>query len=235
MKITILTLFPEMFTGPLSLSILKHAQEKKLVQLTIRDIREFGMGKHKQVDDTPYGGGIGMVMRVDVLHAALESVRENLLAEEQKVILMSAKGATFTQSKAKSFTTLKHLIIICGHYEGVDERVTAFIDAEISVGDFVVTGGEIPAMLITDCVTRLLPGVLKTGVTDHESFSLGEERYLEYPQFTNPRSYRGADVPEILLSGDHKKIATWRLSQAKEKTTRERPDLLKRTKEEQGN
>lgn len=229
MKITILTLFPEMFSGPLSLSILKHAQEKQIVQIVIRDIREFGIGRHKQVDDTPYGGGIGMVMRVDVLHAAIMSVRENLLPGEQKIILMSAKGTTFTQTKAKSFTKLRHLIIICGHYEGVDERIATFIDEEISVGDFVLTGGEIPAMLITDCVTRLLPNVLKEGVTDHESFSLGEgdERYLEYPQFTNPRSYEGHDVPDILLSGDHKKIAAWRLTQAKEKTAKERPDLLK--------
>lgn len=229
MKITILTLFPEMFTGPLNLSILKHAQEKGVVQIVTKDIREFGVGKHKQVDDTPYGGGIGMVMRVDVLHAAIKSVKEKLSKEEQKVILMSAKGSTFTQSTAKSFTALKHLIIICGHYEGVDERVSAFIDEEISIGDFVATGGEIPAMLIADCVIRLLPGVLKTGVTDHESFSLGDgkETYLEYPQFTNPRSYADADVPEILLSGDHKKITAWRLSQAREKTMKLRPDLLK--------
>lgn len=228
MKITILTLFPDMFIGPLNLSILKKAKEKGLVTIEIKSIRDFGIGKHKQVDDTPYGGGIGMIMRVDVLRSAIKAVTENFPSSEQKIILMSAKGKTFKQSTAKELAGLKHLIIICGHYEGVDERIAEYVDEEISVGDFITTGGEIPAMLITDTITRLLPGVLKAGVTDHESFSLGDNEsvFLEYPQYTNPRSFEGQDVPKILLSGDHKKISDWRLNQAKTKTAIKRPDLL---------
>lgn len=239
MKITILTLFPEMFTGPFDISILKIAKEKGLVEIAIKNIRDFGIGKHKQVDDSPYGGGIGMVMRVDVLSNAIDAVKEDLGPTEQKVILMSAKGETFTQASAKSLAKLKHLIIICGHYEGVDERIAKFIDEEISVGDFITTGGEIPAMLITDTITRLLPGVLRAGVTDHESFSLtdSESILLEYPQYTNPREYEGQEVPKILLSGNHKKISEWRQEQAKNKTIIKRPDLLgtqKTAKEEEG-
>lgn len=229
MKITILTLFPQMFQGPFNLSILKKAQEKGLLEIMIQDIRDFGIGKHKLVDDTPYGGGIGMVMRVDVLHQAIEAVKESLPASSQRVILMSAGGKQFRQTTAKQYATLKHLIIVCGHYEGVDARIAAFVDEEISVGDFITTGGEIPAMLITDAVARLVPGVLKEGVTEHESFSLLEESgapLLEYPQYTNPQEYLGRKVPEILLSGNHKKIAEWRKEQAKKKTKQTRPDLL---------
>lgn len=227
MKITILTLFPKMFTGPFDYSILKRAQEKNLVEIDIVTIRDFGIGKHKLVDDTPYGGGLGMVMRVDVLHKAVQSVQNSLQGKE-KIALLSASGKKFTQKIAKEYATLSHLVLICGHYEGVDERIHSFIDEEISVGDFVTTGGEIPAMLVVDAVTRLVPDVLKKGVADDESFSLRSKdgSLLEYPHYTNPRSYRGKDVPEILLSGDHKKIQSWRLHEALTKTRKRRPDLL---------
>ncbi len=229
MKITILTLFPEMFTGPFDLSIIKKAREKQAVTIVIKNIRDFGVGSHKQVDDTPYGGGIGMVMRVDVLKNALDAVRENLPKDEEQIVLLSARGDTFTQGRAKTLSRLTHLILICGHYEGVDDRISEYIDGEISIGDFVTTGGEIPAMLITDAVVRLIPGVLKDGVTQHESFSLEDDTstLLEYPQFTNPRTFNGSDVPEVLLSGNHKKIDAWRMEQAKRITSTKRPDLKK--------
>ncbi len=230
MKITILTLFPEMFKGPFDLSILKKARGKKLLELSIRNIRDFGIGRHKLVDDTPYGGGVGMVMRVDVLHKAIESVKENLPKEKQKVVLLSARGRLFNQSLAKKYADLQHLLLVCGHYEGVDERITKYIDEELSVGDVVTTGGEIPAMIVTDAVSRLIPGVLKQDATLHESFSLFDKdsTLLEYPHFTSPREYDSQKVPEILLSGDHKKIALWQHDQAKRKTRATRPDLLKK-------
>ena len=230
MKISILTLFPEMFQGPFAHSIVKIAQEKGLVEINFVNIRKFGLGKHKVVDDTPYGGGIGMVMRADVLYDALSNTRLNLAEGEEKIILMSASGHRYTQTQAVNYSKLKHLIIICGHYEGVDERIKTFIDEEISLGDFVVTGGEIPAMLIVDSVSRLISGVLKHGATDDESFSIkgeDEERYLEYPHYTKPQDFEGMKVPEILLSGDHKKIHAWRIEKAREKTQKVRPDLLK--------
>lgn len=229
MKITILTLFPEMFVGPLSESIIKRAQEKGALEIQIVHIRDFGQGKHKVVDDRPYGGGVGMVMKVDILHKAIESVKDaSLSKEEQKVVFLDPRGTVFTQSKAKDFSHLKHLILLCGHYEGIDERARSFIDETISIGDFVVTGGEIPAMIVTDAVGRLVSGVLKDDATAHESFSIeeGESRLLEYPQYTTPASYEGMDVPEILRSGNHKAIDEWRQAKAKEITKAHRPDLL---------
>lgn len=231
MKISILTLFPEMFVGPLSESIVKRAIEKNLVSIELVDIRPFGLGSHLMVDDTPYGGGTGMVLRVDVLHAAIEKARDlTLTPQDEKVILMTADGSTYNQKKALSFAKVKHLIIVCGHYEGVDERIREYIDEEISFGDFVLTGGEIPAMAITDSVVRLIPEVLKAGVTENESFSLEEEgsKLLEYPVFTRPPEYLGQTVPGVLISGDHKKIEKWRIEQAVVKTKRKRPDLLKK-------
>ncbi|HZE87754.1 MAG TPA: tRNA (guanosine(37)-N1)-methyltransferase TrmD [Methylomirabilota bacterium] len=253
MKITILTLFPEMFVGPFDHSIIKRAKEKGLVEVEYVNIRDFGEGPHKMVDDTAYGGGVGMVMKVDVLHKAIEHAKTSFTSmssrqlqggnneqttpeishfvrndkRKQKIILLSASGKTFKQESAKEFSKLDHLILICGHYEGVDERVKKFIDAEISIGDFVLTGGEIPAMLIADAVIRLIPDVLPKGATENESFSLGEEqKLLEYPHYTKPQIYEGDPVPEILLSGDHKKIDTWRHEQAIERTNKIRPDLL---------
>ncbi len=232
MKISILTLFPEMFTGPFSESIIKNAQEKNLVDINLVNIRNFGIGTHKMVDDSPYGGGIGMVMKVDVIKRAIDSVKDNSLnPNSQKVILLTADGVTYNQRIAEVYSKLDHLIIICGHYEGVDERVRQFVDEEISIGDFVLTGGEIPSMLITDSVARLISGVLKEGVTDLESFSHSDagSLLLEYPLYTKPQNFEGLKVPEVLLSGDHKKIAEWRKSESIKKTQKRRPDLLKKS------
>lgn len=224
MKISILTLFPEMFSGPFDHSMVKNAKQKKLVNINFVNIRKFGVGRHRAVDDKPYGGGHGMILRVDVLERAINETKDkNLRTGEQKIILLSPHGKTFNQKKAEQLAGLKHLILICGHYEGVDERVKNFIDEEISVGDFIVTGGEIPAMLITDAVTRLIRGVLKEGVTSAESFS----RFLEYPQYTKPNTHKGSCVPTILLSGDHKKIKSWRDKLSLATTSKLRPDLLR--------
>lgn len=236
-----------MFQGPFEYSIVKKACEKKLVEINLINIRDFGIGKHKMVDDTPYGGGIGMVMRVDVLSAAINYAKntyiENLNIEnslkiknyklkiKQKVILLSASGKPFNQQKAKGYSTLDHLILVCGHYEGVDERIIKYINEEISVGECIYTGGEIPSMLIADSVTRLVPGVLKPEATDNESFSLlkGDRGKvcLEYPQYTKPTVFEDTSVPDILLSGDHKKIHDWRMNEALKKTKKLRPELLK--------
>ncbi len=223
MKITILTLFPEMFTGPFSHSIVKRAQEKKLLEIEFLDIRNFGIGNHKTVDDTPYGGGQGMILKVDVLETAINSVKSK---GNKKIILMSPHGKTFDQKKALELSKLNHLILICGHYEGVDGRVDKFIDEKISVGDFITTGGEIPAMLIIDSIARLIKGVLKTGVTDKESFP----NYLEHTQYTKPAIYKNLKVPEILLSGDHKKIENYRKEESYKITSKLRPDLIKKVK-----
>ncbi|MEK7551582.1 MAG: tRNA (guanosine(37)-N1)-methyltransferase TrmD [Patescibacteria group bacterium] len=223
MKISVITLFPEMFLSPFNESIIKRAIEKKLIEIEFINIRTFGIGKHQLVDDTPYGGGMGMVLRVDVLHKAIEKVKsEKLTTKEQKVILLTAHGKTFNQKKAKNFSKLKHLILICGHYEGFDERVKKYIDEEISIGDFVLTGGEIPAMLIIDSVSRLVEGVISKGSLDTESFS----PFLEYPQYTKPQEYDGLKVPNILLSGNHPKINQWRTLKSQTITKKLRPDLL---------
>lgn len=202
------------------------------MEINIVNIRDFGVGRHKIVDDTPYGGGIGMVMRADVLQAAIAKLKtQNEKQHKEKVVLLSASGKVFKQSDAKNFSKIDHLILICGHYEGVDERIMKYVDEEVSIGDFVVTGGEIPAMLITDCVSRLVSGVLKEGVTDAESFSLrdnSESTLLEYPHFTKPQVFNGDTVPDVLLSGNHKKIDDWRIGEAQKKTLKQRPDLLKK-------
>lgn len=230
MKISILTLFPEMFTGPFSESIVKRAIEKEQVDIELVQIRNFGLGTHKMVDDKPFGGGVGMVMRVDVIDHAINSVRnETFTKEEEQIVLLDARGQAFKQSHAISFSKFKHLILLCGHYEGIDERVRSLVDATISLGDFIVTGGEIPAMLITDAVVRLIPGVLKEHATGLESFSLVSQnkQLLEYPQYTMPRDYRGMKVPDILVSGNHPKINKWKQQEAEKITKQFRPDLLK--------
>lgn len=231
MRISILTLFPEMFRGPFDHSILRNAQTKNKVSINFVNIRDFGIGKHKVVDDKPYGGGIGMILRVDVLEKAIRNAKdERLTTKNQKVILLSPHGKTFNQKKAQELSSLKHLILVCGRYEGVDERAKKFIDEELSIGDFVVTGGEIPAMLVTDAVIRLIDGVLKKGVTASESFSLPAGMagpYLEYPQYTKPNIYKNLKVPSILLGGDHGKIREWREKTSLETTMKLRPDLLK--------
>jgi tRNA (guanine37-N1)-methyltransferase len=214
-----------MFSGPFDHSIVKNAKEKKLVNINLVNIRDFGIGRHKTVDDKPYGGGHGMILKVDVLEKAINATKEKkLINSEQKVILLSASGKTFNQKKALELANLKHLILVCGHYEGVDERIKNFIDEELSIGDFVVTGGEIPAMLVTDALVRLIKGVLKEGVTSNESFS----ELLEYPQYTKPNVYKKFQVPPILLSGDHGKIKLWRENTALKTTLKLRPDLVSR-------
>lgn len=234
MKITILTLFPEMFAGPFDVSIIKRAKEKGLVAIACLNIRDFGLGKHQIVDDTPYGGGVGMVMRVDVLHKAIEHAKgvfrkeSNMKQVNEKTILMSASGKPFKQEVSKNFSQLDHLILLCGHYEGVDDRILQYIDEEISIGDYVLTGGELPAMVITDSVVRLIDGVITQGATEDESFSK-DENLLEYPHYTKPQEYDGREVPEVLLSGNHQKIASWRHEQALKKTKTVRPDLLKKS------
>lgn len=205
-----------MFEGPFDYSIINRAKEKGIVEIKFIDIREFGIGKHKMVDDKPYGGGIGMVLKVDVLKKAIDAALDpKLLRNGQKIILTSAKGKTFNQTLAKEYSNLKHLIIICGHYEGVDERILAYVDEEVSIGDFVLTGGEIPAMAITDSVARLIPGVIKEGATRSESFS--DESILEYPQYTRPEVFNGQEVPKILLEGNHAKIEEWKNKSKKTK------------------
>lgn len=222
MKISIITLFPEVFTPILNSSMLRKAQEKKLVEFVVVNLRDFGEGERKTVDGRVYGGGKGMILRADILAAALGKTK----TANSKVILTSASGTPYKESTAKEFSQLDHLIIICGHYEGVDQRfIDKYTDTEISIGDFVLTGGEIPAMAIVDSVTRLVTGVLDEEATTNESFT---ENLVEHPQYTRPEEFEGEKVPEVLLSGDHKKIADWRKEQALIKTKKIRPDLIKR-------
>lgn len=220
MKISIITLFPEVFEPILNSSILKRAQNKKKVSFEKINLRDFGEGKHQVVDDRPYGGGAGMILKADILAKALAR------AGKGKVILTSASGKPYKQKVAQKLSQLDHLIIICGHYEGVDQRfIDKYVDEEISIGDYVLTGGEIPAMVIIDAVVRLIPGVLKKKeATQEESFSEG---LLEYPHYTRPEVFEGVKVPEILLSGHHGEIAKWRKEKSLEKTKKLRPDLLK--------
>lgn len=223
MKITILTLFPDMFKGPFDSSIIKRSIKRKLVEINYVNIRDFGLGPHKMVDDTPYGGGQGMILRVDVLSEAILKSKLNL-GKSEKIVLLTPTGKKYNQGKALEFSKLKHLILVCGHYEGFDSRIDEFIDEKTSIGDFVVTGGELPAMMIADSVIRLLKGSLKKGVTENESFA----PLLEYPQYTKPQIYKGLEVPKVLLSGNHKKISDWRSKEATKLTLKVRPELLKK-------
>lgn len=226
MTIDILTLFPKMFKGPFAESIVKRAQEKELVEIKIHDLRHWTKDKRKTVDDRPYGGGIGMILLVEPIDRALRELK----SKKAKVILLSPSGRVFTQKKARQLAKSDHLIFICGHYEGIDERVREhLVDEEISIGDYILTGGEIPAMAIIDSIVRLVPGVLeKPEATQLESFSkLKIKNLLEYPQYTRPENFKGWPVPKILLSGNHKKIEEWRKKEALEKTKKVRPELLK--------
>jgi tRNA (guanine37-N1)-methyltransferase len=219
----VLTLFPEFFTGPLQASLTGKAIERGLFDVDLVDIRSFATDRHRTCDDLPYGGGAGMVMKPEPLVAALEHSREQL--PDAPRILLTPQGEPFSQSIARDLREAPGLILTCGRYEGVDERVRKhWIDREISIGDYVLTGGEVAAMVVIDAVTRLLPGVLgNQDSVDEESFSTP---LLEYPHYTRPRSFRGHDVPEILLSGDHQAIANWRREQSLERTRARRPDLL---------
>lgn len=224
MKISIITLFPEVFDPILNSSILKRAQNKGKVSFEFINLRDFGEGRHQVVDGKPYGGGAGMVLKADILAKALESVISSLPVK-RKVILTSASGTGYKQSKAREFSKLNHLVIICGHYEGVDQRfIDEYIDEEVSIGDYVLTGGEIPSMVIADSVVRLIPGVLKKPeAIINESFT---ENLLEGPQYTRPEDFKGKKVPAILLSGNHGEIAKWRKVKSEEKTKKIRPDLI---------
>ena len=220
MEFSVLTLFPEMFT-PLKESIIGKAVEDKKIELNLINIRDFSKDKHKKVDDTPYGGGAGMVMKADVVYDAYQSVRE----EGAKVIFLSPQGKTLNQDKVKKLAKEKHLILLCGHYEGIDQRVIdEIVDEEISIGDYVLTGGELPAMVLIDSVSRYVDGVLSEESIKEESFT---NNLLEYPQYTRPEEFRGKKVPEVLISGHHENIRKWREEKSLEEKKKKRPDLLK--------
>ena len=220
MKFDVLTLFPEMFNS-LKESIIGRAVENNLIEINLTNIRDFSKDKHKKVDDTPYGGGAGMVIRPDVVYDAYTSLKD----ENAKVIYMSPKGTVLNQEKVKSLAKENHLIILCGHYEGIDQRVLdEIVDEEISIGDYVLTGGELPAMVLIDSVSRYVEGVLNEESTSEESFSEG---LLEYPQYTRPEEFRGKKVPDVLISGHHENIRNWRKEQSLMITKKNRPDLLK--------
>ena len=222
MVFEIITLFPEVFESVFQKSIIGRAIDKKLIKVNFISPRDFTHDRHKTVDDKPYGGGRGMVMRVDILTAALESIKPKPYS-----ILLSPSGKKYTQKTATGLSTKSSVALICGHYEGVDARLDKFVDEVISIGDFVLTGGEIAAMALVDSVTRLIPGVISEGSTETESFS-PTASLLEYPQYTRPEQFRGLKVPRVLLSGNHKEIEKWRQKEALKRTQKFRPDLLKK-------
>jgi tRNA (guanine37-N1)-methyltransferase len=220
LEIDILTLFPEMVTGPLGASIPARIQEQGIATIRTHDLRQWGIGRHRSVDDAPYGGGAGMVMRPEPIADGIDAVRR----PGSLVILMDPVGEVFDQRRAHDLATRTHLIFVCARYEGVDERVRSLVDLELSIGDYVLTGGELPALVVIDAVIRLLPGAIDDLSTDEESFADG---LLEYPQYTRPPTFRGLEVPAILTSGDHGAVARWRAEQARARTTERRPDLLR--------
>ena len=220
MRFDVLTLFPEMFDS-LEKSIIGRARKNGIIDINLINIRDFSQNKHKKVDDTPYGGGNGMVMMPDVVYRAYESIKK----EKSKVIYLSPQGKKLDQKKVEELAKEEQLILLCGHYEGIDQRVLdEIVDEEISIGDYVLTGGELPAMVLIDSVSRYVEGVLQQGSTAEESFSMG---LLEYPQYTRPEIFKGNKVPEVLLSGNHQKIEEWRKQKSIEITRKKRPDLLK--------
>jgi len=225
LRVDIFTLFPAMFTGPLSESIIKRAQTRGLVDIALHDIRDWTHDKHRMADDTPYGGGAGMVMKAPPIVEAVEAVLGGELGSAH-IAIMSAGGRRFTQSVARNLSLCSRLVLICGHYEGIDERVSEILDAdELSIGDFVLTGGEIAAMAIVDSTVRLVPGVIDAQSIAEETHG-AHSAMVEYPHYTRPASYRGREVPEILRSGHHAEIARWRTEQSRLRTARWRPDLL---------
>jgi len=229
MRIDVLTIFPKMFDAVMGESIIKRAQEKGVLEINTMDLRLFSKDKHKKVDDRPFGGGPGMVMNVEPFFEAINYIREKTKANRLKtrVVLLSPKGKTFNQKLALKLSNYEHMVLLCGHYEGIDERVSKYLaDDEISIGDYILTGGELASMVIIDSVARLLPGVLgDEDSSKDESFS---DELLEYPHYTRPSNYKGMKVPEVLLSGDHKKIKEWRKKEALRTTKNKRPDLLTR-------
>jgi len=253
----ILTLFPEIF-GCLSHSVIKKAERKEIIKINTYNLRDWGEGQRKQVDDKSFGGGVGMLLRVDIIDAAIKSIKQKTKNKKTKTILLTPQGKPYKQEDARRFSKEKNIILICGHYEGFDERIREYLtDEEISIGDYVLTGGELPAMVLVDSISRLIPGVLgKEESVEEESFQIQntlqshshsslsdrgrqtsesktgkaknkKQKLLEYPQYTRPASYKKWKVPKILLSGNHKKIAAWRLEKSKENTRKKRPDLLK--------
>jgi tRNA (guanine37-N1)-methyltransferase len=223
-KFIILTLFPEAFESYLNVSLLARAQAHGFLQIDTVNLRDWGEGVHKSVDARPYGGGAGMVLRVDIIEKALKSLKVKKGKKGTAIILLTPQGKTFNQKLALKLSHFKTFILICGRYEGFDERVRSLVDMEISIGDFVLTGGEIPAMAVLDTVARLAPGVVgKSESLVNESFS---ESLLEYPQYTRPENFKGKKVPKILLSGNHAKVDAWRKQEALKRTKKRRPDLL---------
>lgn len=222
MKIDILTLFPNMFESVLGESMLKRAQAKGALEIKIHNLRDWTLDFHRTCDDKPFGGGPGMVMKIEPVHRALKSIK----VKGAKVILLTPQGSKLEQKEVKRLAKYKRLILVCGHYEGVDERIRDLVDEEISIGDYILTCGELPAMVLIDAVARLIPGVLgHSDSTVSESF---EDGLLEYPQYTRPAEYKGMKVPEVIMNGDHKKIDKWRKAEALKRTSERRPDMLKR-------
>lgn len=222
MKIDIITIFPEMFEGPLNISILKRAKEKGIIEINIHNLRDYTTDKHRSVDDYPYGGGAGMVMKPEPIFRCVRSLKKDY----SEIILLTPQGEVYNQKIAEELSRKEHLIFICGRYEGIDERVRCIVTREISIGDYILSGGEIPALVIIDSIVRLLPGVVgDPNSLKEESF---QEGLLEYPQYTHPRNFEGMEVPEVLLSGDHEKIRRWRRKEALKRTLLRRPDLLER-------
>ena len=219
MKIDILTLFPDMYSGVFNESILKRAIDNGVVEINIHNFRDFSKDPHNKVDDTPYGGGAGMVLTCQPIFDCVKSLR----SDDSIVILLTPDGEVYKQSKAYELSKCKHLIFICGHYEGFDERIRSICDLEISIGDYVLTGGEIASMAIIDSIVRLIPGVIEEESHVNDSFN---DNLLDYPTYTKPRVYEGMEVPEVLVSGDHKKIAEWRREESLKRTRERRPDLL---------
>ena len=220
MKIDILSLFPSMFVGPFSESILKRAVQNEKVEITIHNFRDYTDDSHGKVDDTPFGGGAGMVLMAQPIVDCVERLK----TEDTKVILLTPAGIPYKQKIAYDLAKEKHIILICGHYEGFDERITSVVDMEISIGDYVLTGGEIPAMVLVDSIVRLLPGVINE--RSHLEDSFNENFLLDYPQYTKPRDFRGQLVPDVLVSGDHQKIEKWRYEESVRRTKERRSDLL---------
>ena len=218
MKIDILTLFPEMFDGFLETSIIKRARDNGLIDIEIHNFRDYSLDKHKRVDDYPYGGGAGMVLMCEPIFRAIDALKR----DDSLVVMMSPAGKVFKQEIALDLSKKKHIILLCGHYEGFDERIRTIVDMELSIGDYVLTGGELPAMVITDAITRLIPGVITKESLDSESFNDG---LLDYPNYTRPEEFRGMRVPDVLLSGHHKNIAKYRQEEQVKRTKEVRNDL----------
>ena len=223
MKIDILTLFPEMFDGFLNCSIIKRAQDKGLVEINIINFRDYSLDPHHKVDDTPYGGGSGMVLMVQPIYDAVMSLKQ----DDSKVILLTPDGIKYSQKEAYNLKNNKHLIIICGHYEGFDDRIRSIVDLEISIGDYVLTGGELPSMVLTDSIVRLIDGVIEEDSHINDSFNI-ETNLLDYPTYTKPREFMGMKVPEVLLNGNHKEIEEYRKNESIKKTRERRSDLLEK-------